>query len=108
MHKKQKTAKNPINKQDNKRFQFALTAALNHEQIKKDAQRIHSSNREKSVILLMIQNRRMALFHSKRTTCIIKRNNVKTRRYFLLFEMPSNTKVNSIKKVAKVNIFAIL
>ena len=35
MDKKQKTAKNPINKQDNKRFQFALTAALNHEQIKK-------------------------------------------------------------------------
>ena len=57
MHKKQKTAKNPINKQDNKRFQFALTAALNHEQIKKDPQRIHSSNREKQVILLMIQNR---------------------------------------------------
>ena len=58
MDKKQKTAKNPINKQDNKRFQFVLTAALNHEQIKKDPQRIHSSNREKQAILLMIQNRK--------------------------------------------------
>ena len=58
MDKKQKTAKNPINKQDNKRFQFALTAALNHEQIKKDPQRIHSSNREKQAILLVIQNRK--------------------------------------------------
>ena len=82
MDKKQKTVKNPINKQDNKRFQFALTAALNHEQIKKDPQRIHSSNREKHVILLIIQNREgwHYLRTTKRTTCIIRRNNVKTRR----------------------------
>ena len=31
---------NPINKKDNKFFQYAVTAALNHEEIKKDLKRI--------------------------------------------------------------------
>ena len=31
---------NPINKKDNKCFQYAVTVALNHEEIKKDPQRI--------------------------------------------------------------------
>ena len=31
---------NPIKKKDNKCFQYAVTAALNHEEIKKDPQRI--------------------------------------------------------------------
>ena len=31
---------NPINKKDNKCFQYALTVALNQEEIKKDPQRI--------------------------------------------------------------------
>ena len=31
---------NPINKKDDKRFQYAITVALNHEEIKKDLQRI--------------------------------------------------------------------
>ena len=35
-----KTAINPINKKDNKCFQQAVTVALNHEEIKKDLQRI--------------------------------------------------------------------
>ena len=31
---------NPINKKDNKRFQYAVTVALNYQKIKKDPQRI--------------------------------------------------------------------
>ena len=31
---------NPINKKDNKCFQYAVTVTLNHEGIKKDSQRI--------------------------------------------------------------------
>ena len=31
---------NPINKKDSKYFQYAVTVALNHEEIKKDPQRI--------------------------------------------------------------------
>ena len=31
---------NPINKKDNKYFQYAITLALNHKEIKKDPQRI--------------------------------------------------------------------
>ena len=34
-----KTTINPINKKDNKCFQYAVTVALNHEQIKKDPQK---------------------------------------------------------------------
>ena len=40
MDKKQKTTINSINKIDNKCFQYAVTVALNHEEIKKDPQRI--------------------------------------------------------------------
>ena len=41
MDKKQKkTAINPINKKYNKCFQYTLTVPLNHEEIKKDPQRI--------------------------------------------------------------------
>ena len=35
-----KAAINPINKKDNKRFEYAVTVALNYEEIKKDPQRI--------------------------------------------------------------------
>ena len=35
-----KTTKNPINKKDNKYFQYTLTGALNHEETKKDPQRV--------------------------------------------------------------------
>ena len=35
-----KATKNPINKKDNKCFQYSVTVALNHEEIKKDPQRI--------------------------------------------------------------------
>ena len=35
-----KGAINPINKKDNKRFQYAVTVKLNYEEIKKDPQRI--------------------------------------------------------------------
>ena len=38
--KKQKRKKNPINKKDNKCFQYAVTFALNHKEIKKYPQRI--------------------------------------------------------------------
>ena len=38
--KNQKAAINPINKKDNKCFQYAVTVALNYEEIKKDPQRI--------------------------------------------------------------------
>ena len=38
--KKQKAAINSINKKDKKYFQYAVTVALNHEEIKKDLQRI--------------------------------------------------------------------
>ena len=38
--KNKKTAINPINKKDNKCFQYAVTDALNHEEIKKDPKRI--------------------------------------------------------------------
>ena len=34
------TTINPINKKDNKSFQYALTVALSHEEIRKDPQRI--------------------------------------------------------------------
>ena len=38
---KNKTATiNPYNKKDNKSFQYAVTVALNYEEIKKDPQRI--------------------------------------------------------------------
>ena len=40
MDKKQKTTINSINKIDNKCFQYAVTVALNHEETKKDPQRI--------------------------------------------------------------------
>ena len=40
MDKKQKTTINSINKIDNKCFQYAVTVVLNHEEIKKDPQRI--------------------------------------------------------------------
>ena len=36
--KKQKTTINPINKKDNKCFQYAVTVALNYEEIIKDPQ----------------------------------------------------------------------
>ena len=38
--KNKKATINPINKKDNKCFQYAVTAALNNEEIKKDLQRI--------------------------------------------------------------------
>ena len=38
--KNKKGAINPINEKDNKCFQYAVTVALNHEEIKKDPQRI--------------------------------------------------------------------
>ena len=38
--KNKKTTINPINKKDNKSFQYAVTVALNYEEIKKDLQRI--------------------------------------------------------------------
>ena len=38
--KDKKATINPINKKDNKCFQYAVTAALNHEEIKKDPKRI--------------------------------------------------------------------
>ena len=38
--KNQKSTINPINKKDNKCFQDTVTVALNHEEIKKDPQRI--------------------------------------------------------------------
>ena len=38
--KHKKTTINPIHKKDNKCFQYAVTVALNHEEIKKDPQRI--------------------------------------------------------------------
>ena len=38
--KSKKAAINPINKRDNKCFQYAITVVLNHEEIKKDPQRI--------------------------------------------------------------------
>ena len=34
------TTTNPTNKKDNKCFQYAVTASLNHEQFKKDPKRI--------------------------------------------------------------------
>ena len=40
MIKNKKVAINPINKKDNKCFQYAATVALNYEEIKKDSQRI--------------------------------------------------------------------
>ena len=38
--KNKKATINPINKKDNKCFQYAVTVALNHDEIKKDPQRI--------------------------------------------------------------------
>ena len=38
--KNKKATINPINKKDNKCFQYAVTVALNYEEIKKDPQRI--------------------------------------------------------------------
>ena len=38
--KNRKLIKNPINKKDHKCFQYAVTVALNHEEIKKYLQRI--------------------------------------------------------------------
>ena len=38
--KSKKTTINPINKKDNNRFQYVVTTLLNHEEIKKDHQRI--------------------------------------------------------------------
>ena len=40
MDKNEKATINPINKKDNKCFQYAVTISLNHEEIKKDLQRI--------------------------------------------------------------------
>ena len=41
--KNKKAAINSSNKEDNKCFQYAATVALNHEEIKKDLQRISKS-----------------------------------------------------------------
>ena len=38
--KNKKASINPINKKDNRCFQYVVTVALNHEEIKKDTQRI--------------------------------------------------------------------
>ena len=40
MDKTKKATINPINKEDNKCFQYTVTTALNHEEIKKDLQKI--------------------------------------------------------------------
>ena len=40
MNKKQKTKINPINKKDNKFFQYNVTVALSHEEIEKNSERI--------------------------------------------------------------------
>ena len=42
--KSKKTTINPINKKDNKCFQYAVTVALNHKEIKKNPQRIKKLN----------------------------------------------------------------
>ena len=42
--KNKKATINPINKKDNKCFQYAVTVALNNEKIKKDLQRITKNN----------------------------------------------------------------
>ena len=38
--KNKKATKNPNNKEDNKYFQYAVTVAINYEEVKKDPQRI--------------------------------------------------------------------
>ena len=38
--KNKKAAINPINKKENKRFQYAVTVSLSHEEIEKDPERI--------------------------------------------------------------------
>ena len=38
--KNKKATINPINKKDNKRFPYAIAVTLNHDEIKKDLQRI--------------------------------------------------------------------
>ena len=40
MDKKQKVVMNPINKKDDKCYQYIVTVTLNHKKIKKDPQRI--------------------------------------------------------------------
>ena len=40
MDKSKKAAKNTVSQKDNKRFQYAATVVLNHEEIKKDPQSI--------------------------------------------------------------------
>ena len=40
MDKNKKPTTNPINKKDNKCFQYTVTVALNHEEIKKHSERI--------------------------------------------------------------------
>ena len=40
MNNKKKATINPINKKDNKSFQYAVTVALNHEEIRKHSERI--------------------------------------------------------------------
>ena len=42
--KKKKATLNPINKKDDKCFQYAITVALNYEEIEKDAERIIKAN----------------------------------------------------------------
>ena len=42
--KNKKAAINPINKEDNKNFQYAVTVALNYEEIRKHTERITKSN----------------------------------------------------------------
>ena len=42
--KNKKATINPINKKDNQCFEYAITVALNHEEIKKDLQRITKIN----------------------------------------------------------------
>ena len=49
---------NPINKCDDKRFQYAATVVLNHKDIGKNLERISKiKKREEQIILLMILNR---------------------------------------------------
>ena len=72
MDKKQKTTLNPINKKDNKSFQQALTVALTHEEIKKDAnwdgiyhpseknywKKFEKNNVKKKIIFCMLKMRK--------------------------------------------------
>ena len=129
MDKKNNTTINPVNKKDNKCFQYAVTVALNHEEIGKHSERItkikpfinkynweetNFSSEKDDWKKIEKNNEKIALnvLHAKRLSALVRGITYKHHGDFYclkcLHSFAKKTNVNLIKTYVKIKIFVTL